>query len=207
MTQSHHRTWLTAAGVDPEDTPCQIKLETATKEKNKTIQWMLVFLVVSKEILYLGQLFKRPCELEKSRNITTLTIIVTWASCLCEHWGNDIQSETGFLIAHSAFVQIAHCDVIPSRQGEWNSIKNFALLDVFTMASMTSSSIHAFSTLEFWSVRHRLCQWSIMFVLVKNKILTAPVLETNCGTTPTWKVAKTGEWSLVKMSSVQPALQ
>lgn len=31
-----------------------------------------------------------------------------------------------------------------------------------------------------------------------------PFLETNCEVTPTSKVAKTGEWSLVTMSSVQP---
>lgn len=31
-----------------------------------------------------------------------------------------------------------------------------------------------------------------------------PFLETNCEVTPTSKVANTGEWSLVTMSSVQP---
>lgn len=31
-----------------------------------------------------------------------------------------------------------------------------------------------------------------------------PFLGTNCDVTPTSKVAKTGEWSLVTMSSVQP---
>lgn len=34
--------------------------------------------------------------------------------------------------------------------------------------------------------------------------MTAPVLELSCDVTPTSKVAKTGEWSLEKMSSVQP---
>lgn len=34
-----------------------------------------------------------------------------------------------------------------------------------------------------------------------------PFLGTNCDVTPTSKVAKTGEWSLVTMSSVQPEWQ
>lgn len=36
--------------------------------------------------------------------------------------------------------------------------------------------------------------------------LSLPFLGTNCDVTPTSKVAKTGEWSLVTMSSVQPGM-
>lgn len=42
------------------------------------------------------------------------------------------------------------------------------------------------------------------FFLCVFSTMTAPVLELSCDVTPTSKVAKTGEWSLEKMSSVQP---
>lgn len=44
----------------------------------------------------------------------------------------------------------------------------------------------------------------VIFCLFVSTTLTPPVLELYCDVTPTSKVAKTGEWSLVKMSSVQP---
>lgn len=103
-------------------------------------------------------------------------------------------------------------ETIPSRHKEWNSMKNFALLAVFTIASIPSRIIQALSVLEFESVwientvllisrRH-----SVKVLMSKGTTtMTAPVLEVDCDVTPTWYVAKTGEWSLVKMSSVQPS--
>lgn len=95
-------------------------------------------------------------------------------------------------------------------------MKNLALLDVFRMASIPSSSIQAFSTPAFRSEpphkRHdndvrsaqRAQSQFICFFLCVFSTMTAPVLELSCDVTPTSKVAKTGEWSLEKMSSVQP---
>lgn len=67
------------------------------------------------------------------------------------------------------------CKQIPSRQDEWNSMKNFALLAVFTMASIPSSSIQALSmlalksapdkhvTIQFMYQRHSVTQSVCVF--------------------------------------------
>lgn len=91
-------------------------------------------------------------------------------------------------------------------------MKNLALLDVFRMASIPSSSIQAFSMPTVRSVPPRKGMTTLFgqHTGIRHNssvicaTMTAPVLEPSCDVTPTSKVAKTGEWSLEKMSSVQP---
>lgn len=94
----------------------------------------------------LWQLFEGPSQFKEFGDVAALRVILTGAPRLYK--------KTGFLLLR--------CNVklykpppppsLPSRQDEWNSMKNFALLAVFTMASIPSSSIQALSTLRFTSV-------------------------------------------------------
>ncbi len=156
MTRTHHMTWQTAADADPEDTPCRTWLEEAVTDRNKsqvnnlTSETKISVIHFQTDwALNLRQLFEGPAQFEKPGNITALQVILTWTSCLCKDRYEFILAT----VLHKALNKMPYrCDLIPSRQDEWNSMKNFALLAVFTMASMPSSSIQAFSMLVFRSV-------------------------------------------------------
>lgn len=89
MTQTHHMTWQTAAGADPEDSPCQTWLEEAVADINKSHVTNLApgTNTISSHFQTdwasnLWQLFEGPSQFEKPGNITALRVILTWASCL-----------------------------------------------------------------------------------------------------------------------------
>lgn len=156
MTQTHHMTWQTTAGADPEGTPCRTWLEEAMTDTNKSQvnnlapETKCIFSLFQTDwASNLWQLFEGPSQFEKPGNIAALRVILTWASCLYKERRECIFAT----MLHKALYKMPFWrEHIPSRQDEWNSMKNFALLAVFTMASIPSSSIQALSMLVFRSV-------------------------------------------------------
>lgn len=99
---------------------------------------------------HLRQLFEGPSQFEESGNFAALWVVLARAPCLYKKRHPWHQFFAAALQKKTLNKRLPP-PLLPSRQDEWNSMKNFALLAVFTMASIPSSSIQALSTLRFTS--------------------------------------------------------
>lgn len=159
----------------------------------------------------LWQLFEGPSQSEEPGNVGALRVIHTWAPCPCTR-----KQQCAGSVAYSSNERI-RSDKEPAShlRGKWTGAR------WRTWPCSTSSGWP-----RFLPARSRLSQCPLLDLCHHAKgmttlfgqprgikhnssvicaTMTAPVLALSCDVTPTSKVAKTGEWSLEKMSSVQPS--
>lgn len=211
MTQTHHTTWQRGAGVDREGSPSRTQLEEAGKIEGKECSLALcVVFDTSKQTwrCNLWQLFEGPSQSEEPSNVGALRVIHTRAPCPCTR-----RQQGAWLVASNKGSRLdkgAASHLQGTRSGArwrtwpcWTSSEWPRFLPARSRLSRCPplDLCHRAKGMTTLFSQHRGIKHSSSAVCAT---MTAPVLEPSCDVTPTSKVAKTGEWSLEKMSSVQP---